>query len=413
MTTASKPAVTPIRSTPFPGLGNRYDGKELQFLDEALKSNNLFYWQGPNGNGMVSKLNQRACKDLGSAFCGATSSGTSAIHVAVGASGIKAGSEVITAPITDMGTLIAILYQNAIPVFADVDDRTYNMTAESIEAVMTERTSAVVVIHLAGNPCEMDKIVALCKKRNVALIEDAAQSWGARYQGKHVGTFGKYGCMSLNSYKHLSAGDGGLVLSQTQADFYAAHNFADKCYDRYNTGIRLTQLCPNYRMTELQGAVGLAQFDRLASIEARRRDAGDYLSQLIGQIPGILPHKVTPGGQCSYWFYMLRIDEAKLGISRDEFVKRTNEQGLGCGAGYIGVPICYEPVFLKKQFFPGGVWPAELVAGRTYDYSKTKVPNAELVLKTAARIGINENYTRADVEDMYKIIKHVADGAKR
>jgi dTDP-4-amino-4,6-dideoxygalactose transaminase len=166
-------------------------------------------------------------------------------------------------------------------------------------------------------------------------------------------------------------------------------------------------------MTELQGAVALAQFDRLASIEASRRDIGDYLSKRIGQIPGILPHKVTPGGQCSYWFYMLRVDEAKLGLSRDEFVKRCNEQGLGAGAGYVPVPICHEPVFLKKAFFPGGVWPAEVVAGRTYDYSKTKVPAAELVLKTAARIGINENYTRADVDDIYKIMKHVADGAKQ
>src|SRR5688500_2940383 len=164
-TTAAPP--NPIRTAPWPGLPPRFDGKESEYPDEALRRNTLFYWQGPQGDGMVTRMTRRAAQALGAPHVAATSSGTASLHVAVGAAGVEAGAEVITSPITDMGTCIAILYQNAVPVFADVDPRTYNITAESIEAVITERTRAVMVVHLCGSPADMDAIAALCNRRGL------------------------------------------------------------------------------------------------------------------------------------------------------------------------------------------------------------------------------------------------------
>lgn len=411
--TASHSTVTskPVRTTPLPELPPRFDGKEAQYLQEVLKRNTLFYWQGPQENNLVPRMLKRASQALGAPHAVATSSGTASLHVAVAAAGVEPGGEVITSAITDMGTCIAILYQNAIPIFADVDPRTYNITAQSIEAVMTERTRAVIVVHLTGSPADMDPIVELCRRRKVTLIEDCAQAWGTTYKGKHVGNLGRFGCFSLNNYKHLSAGDGGVVTMQSQADFQLCHNFADKFYDRFDTGVRLTRLAPNYRMTELQGAVALAQFDRLESITQKRRSLGDRLSASIASIKGVLPPRVVEGGQASYWFYMFRVDEAALGISRDEFATRLQAEGIPAGKGYLPRPINREPVFLNKNFFPGGIWPAEVVAGRKYDYATMPLPDTEKVLDTSIRLPLHEGFSDADVDDYIAAFRKVAASA--
>jgi dTDP-4-amino-4,6-dideoxygalactose transaminase len=404
MTTAADKQ-SPIRTKPLPAMPKRYDGRELEYLKEALSRNNLFYTQP---DGLVSRMLQRAREVFGTQYALSASSGSAALHAAVGAAGVEVGAEVITSPITDMGSLIGILYQNAIPVFADVDDRTYNLTAQSIEAAITPRTQAVIAVHLAGAPCPIDEIARLCKSKNIKLIEDCAQSFGCRYQSRHVGGFGDLGCFSFNEYKHLSTGDGGIVVTNDQKLYGRAHNYADKCYDRLNQGDRLAMLCPNYRMTELQGAVGLAQFDRLDGIVKTRNTLGNWLNEQLATIPGILPPKIVDGGQSSYWFYMIRVDEQKLGIDRDEFVRRLNLEGIAAGAGYIERPIYQEPVFANRNFFGGGVWPAEKLSGREYDYRKVHCPNADKVLKTSIRLSLHEGFTKDDAGDYVKAIRKVA-----
>lgn len=404
MSTQTAPHV-PVRTTPFPGLPARFDGKEAEYLLDALKRNNLFYNQP---DGYVSRLVKRGAEALNAKYAVATSSGTASIHAAIGAVGVEAGGEVITSPITDMGTCIAILYQNAIPVFADVDPHTYNITAASIEAVMTPRTKAVVVVHLTGNPADMKPIVELCRRKKVALVEDCAQGWGAKYHGRAIGNEGQVGAYSLNNYKHLSCGDGGLCIANDEQTYYNCHNFADKFYDRANKGVRLTGLAPNYRMSELQGAVALAQFDRLDAIVSKRRELGDRLSGAIRGVPGVEPPRTVAGGEPSYWFYMFRIDAARAGMSRDEFANRLNAEGIGCGKGYIAKAIHQEPVFQTKNFFAGGVWPAEVVAQRTYDYTKVRTPICDEVLATSITLSIHEGLSTGDVDDMAKGIRQAA-----
>ncbi|MCE9591143.1 MAG: DegT/DnrJ/EryC1/StrS family aminotransferase [Planctomycetes bacterium] len=407
---AAAPARSPVRTTPFPGLPPRFDGKEMEYLREALAQNSLFY---NRPDGLVARMLKRACQTFNAPHAVATSSGTASLHVAVAASELPPGSEVITSPITDMGTCIAILYQNLVPVFADVDPETYNITAESIKAVMTERTRAVIAVHLTGAPCDMDPIVAFCKAKNLSLIEDCAQALGASYKGKSVGTLGRYGAYSLNDFKHLSCGDGGVVLAGNEADYLLAHNYADKFYDRAGKGVRLTKLGANYRMTELQGAVALAQFERLESIASKRNRLGDRLSSAISGIPGVIPYRVVPGAKSSYWFYMFRIDPAVLGVDRDEFSRRLNAEGIPAGGGYVAKPMCHEPVFLNKAFFPGGVWPAEKVAGKTYDYAKVRVPVCDTVLTTSIRMPLHEGMSEVDVDDAAKAIRLVAGDLAR
>ena len=397
------------RARPFPDRPPRFTGDELKNLTEALGRNNLFYHQE---DGFTARMCRRACELFGARHAVAASSGTAALHAAVGGLGVRAGAEVITTPITDMGTLIAILYQNAIPVFADVDPRAYNLTAESIERVMTDRTEAVIVVHLTGNPAEMDDIIALCRSRNVALIEDAAQAYGCTYRGRHVGTFGDCGCFSLNDFKHISAGDGGFILTDNEDLFYRCHDFADKHYDRHGRGCRLAGLAPNYRMTELQAAVALAQMDRMRAVTDRRHELGTRLSAALADVPGILPPRVPEGGACSYWFYMFRVDADVLGIDRDTFCARLKELNIPAGAGYIPNPLYREPVFCDKSFFPGGVWPAELAAGRRYDYTATRCPNAERVLDTAVTLPLHEGMDETDVDDYAAAIARVAGTAR-
>ncbi len=405
MTTQNTAAVSdPVRTKPFPGLPPRFDGKEAEYLLAALKQNNLFYMLP---DGFVSRMLKRAVQELAAPYAVATSSGTASLHVAVGAAGVEPGMEVITSPITDMGTCIAILYQNAIPIFADVDPRTYNLTAQTIEAAITERTRAVIVVHLRGSPCDMEPIVELCRRRSLFLIEDCAQAWGATYRGKPVGNFGQVGCYSLNNFKHLSCGDGGLVVTQDEKLHHACHNYADKFYDRAGHGDRLSALAPNYRMSELQGAVALAQFDKLHSIANKRHTLAEQLTMELAGLRGILPPRVVDGAFASDWFYMFRVDPKVLGFSRDEFTVRMGAEGIPAGAGYIAQPICQVPVFLKKSFFPGGVWPAEVIAGRTYDYRTMKVPIAEQVLASAVTLQIHEGLSPADVNDYARAVKKV------
>ena len=162
---------TPVKTTPY-GTTKRFGKRELEYLEQALEQNTLFYWKGS----FAKRLCEKFAEIYGAKHCAVTSSGTSAIHTALGACGVQPGDEVITAPITDMGSVIGILYQNAVPVFADLDPNSYNMTAKTVEEKITDKTRAVVVVHLAGNAAEIDEIVEVCHKRGIYVIEDCAQS---------------------------------------------------------------------------------------------------------------------------------------------------------------------------------------------------------------------------------------------
>lgn len=397
----------PVRVTPLPRRPDRFGPEELAALGRALDSNALWYWDN-NRPTLVSKAMEAYAAKFGAPHAIATSSGTASLHVAVAASMIPAGSEVITTPITDIGTINAILLQNLIPVFAEVDPNTATPTPAHIEAAITERTKAVVVVHLSGFPCRVDEIADLCTRRGLTLIEDCAQALGATYKGKGVGHFGRFGCFSLNDQKHITSGEGGFVLAHSEADFYLCHNYADKYYDRHRKGVRLHGLAPNYRMSELDGAMATTQLPKLDAIVAKRRKLGDRLNRELGQIRGIIPQVNSPDAECSYFFYLLRIDETIITCSRKEFLSQLEDEGIPASGAYVPTPIYKSPYFQTKSFFPGGVWPAEVVAGRTYDYTAVQLPGAEKAVATGIQLYLNEGFEDTDIDDYIEAIKIVA-----
>ncbi|MBB6734312.1 DegT/DnrJ/EryC1/StrS family aminotransferase [Cohnella zeiphila] len=392
------------KTTPF-GTGRRFGFEEIKELAEALEQNTLFYHHG----GKVKKFLEDFNSLYGVRYSVAASSGTAAIHVALGAAGVTIGDEVITSPITDQGTVVGILYQNAVPIFADLDPHTYNLDPVSVEARITDRTKAIVVVHLAGNPCDMDAIMEIAGRYNLKVIEDCAQSYLARYKGRLAGTIGDYGCFSTNDFKHISTGDGGIVTvnSGREEDFLVAHAFADKNYMRFGTDVvrHISTLAPNYRMTELQGAVGIAQLKKLPWICERRTAYGDRITAGLQGLPGIHPHRVEAGNTGTYWFYMLRVDEKELGCTRAEFSEALKAEGIPNTPGYIPDPVYMQPLFQQLSAYPGSRFPFDL-NGTTYE--RGLCPNAELILQTAVRLSVNEFHTPQDIDDAVAAIRKVA-----
>ncbi|MFA7636316.1 MAG: DegT/DnrJ/EryC1/StrS family aminotransferase [Monoglobales bacterium] len=396
-----------VKKTPF-GTGKRFDGTELKHLAEALEQNTLFYWSGKK----VKEFNKKFADLYGSKYCVATSSGTAAIHTALGAIGVTAGDEVITSPITDMGSIIGIIFQNAIPVFADVNPHTYNMDPKSIESKISDKTKAILVVHLAGNPADMDEIMAIAKKHNLRVIEDCAQSYMAYYKGRLAGTIGDIGCFSLNDFKHISAGDGGMCIMNDESLYRTALRFADKNYERIATGAarrNIPYIAPNYRMNELTGAVGIAQLDRVQWLCKQRNIYGTKLTEGLKDIPGITPHLVKEGNISSYWFYLSRIDEKKLGVDTDTFVEALIAEGINCHRGYIPACVYEYDLFKNKTGYINTHAPFDSkYYGREISYDTGLCPVAEEVLKSSISIPVNEFYTEQDLKDTIAAFKKVS-----
>ncbi|MCX7825949.1 MAG: DegT/DnrJ/EryC1/StrS family aminotransferase, partial [Verrucomicrobiae bacterium] len=187
----------------------RWGDLERERLNAMLEQDSLFYWNGPQ-----TKLAlERYKKIYPFKYAHTCTSGTAAIHIAVNAAGIGPGDEVITSPITDIGTVIGVIYQQGVPVFADLGASTYNLDPADVERRITPKTKAIIAVHLCGNPCDMNALKAIADKHKLVLIEDACQAWGAKYRGQPIGTLGHIGCWSLQDSKHITTGDGGVVAS--------------------------------------------------------------------------------------------------------------------------------------------------------------------------------------------------------
>ncbi len=395
------------KNTPF-GTGERFGKEELENLEKALKQNTLFYWYG----NQVKQLTEQFARMYGVKHCVAASSGTAAIHVALGACGVTVGDEVITSPITDMGSIIGILFQNAVPVFADLDPHSYCLDPRSVEEKITDRTKAILVVHLTGGPANMDAIMDIARRHGLRVIEDCAQSYLAEYKGRLCGTIGDIGCFSLNDFKQISAGDGGLLIMNDEELYRTSLRFADKNYERLAgqaASRNVNFLAPNYRMNELTGAVGLAQIGRLESICRRRTEIGDRLSAALSQLPGVYPPKVEADSRSTYWFYMFRINEQEAGVSRDLFSKALAEEGIENSCGYIPNCIYEYGMFLNRSAYIESHCPFDCqYNARQYSYQKGMCSTAEAILNTSIRLTVSEFYTDRDVEDIIAAISKVS-----
>ncbi len=376
-----------------------FDAEELKNLHQALLSQNLF---GIDGK-MVPAFESEFARVYGTSYAVASTSGTAAIHTAIGALDLTPGDEIITAPITDLGTIIPILYQQCIPVFADID-ATYNMDATDVERKITDRTKAIIVVHLFGNPCDMDAMLAIAKKHNIPLIEDCSQCHMTEYKGRFVGTIGDIGCFSFQQSKHMTTGDGGMTITSNKNYYERMKLFVDKGYARKGWGSRAYLfLAPNYRMNELTAAVGLAQLKKVKDVITKRNELGDYLTQLISDIPAVRTAPVTKGCKSSYWLYPLFLPH----LDADHFAKEMLKERIWVGAGYTGKPIylCSESLTAKKTFGTSQSPFNSKVTSKSYEYKEGLCPIAEETLKHLVCIPLDESMSKAHIERVAKTIR--------
>jgi len=398
------------RTTPFPSVGDSsgrdLGDEEIALLTEVIRSGCL----GRHGGKMVPQFEQEYAAHQGVKHCLGVTSGTAALHTAVGALQLDPGDEIITTTVTDMGTVIAILQQNQIPIFCDVDRRTMNLDPTKLEGLINDRTRAIIAVHLFGQAVDMDTLMPLARKHKLYVIEDCAQAHDAEWDGRRVGTIGDLGCFSLQQSKQITTGDGGIVITNDDDLALNARNFHDKFYDRSGENRGVLRLGMNYRMTELQGAVALAQTRKLDSILGRRRHTAELLTSYLSKIEGIIPPWVHPKATHSYWIYPFQIDEAVLGCTVAEFRAAIQAEGLPWGTGYAGgIPICMYPAIREHKAYGDSLFPWEPPYGRYVEYREEDYPETIWAQANTFVMNWNEGITDADVEDMAHGFRKMAE----
>jgi dTDP-4-amino-4,6-dideoxygalactose transaminase len=380
-----------------------FGAEELKLLHQALLSQSLF---GIDGK-MVGAFEKEFARAYGVPYAVASTSGTAAIETALGAICLNPGDEVITAPITDLGTIIPIINQGGIPVFADVNDL-YLMDPADVERKITARTKAIIVVHLFGNPCDMDAMAAVAKKHNVALIEDCCQAHMTEYKGKYAGTIGDIGCFSFQQSKHMTTGDGGMTVTANKEYYDHMKLFVDKGYTRKSWGARTYLFhAPNYRMNELTAAVGLAQLKKVKGVVKKRNELGSHLTQLLTDVGGIHTAPVTPGGSHSYWCYPLYIEGGHL----EPFAEKLKKGHINGMIGYTVKPIylCTESLVAKKTYGHSQYPFSWKDVDKTYEYKEGLCPKAEEILKHLFCLTFNECWTRERMDHVAEVIKNTGD----
>jgi perosamine synthetase len=394
---------TPIRSgKAYPSVGDaagRTFGKEeLANLTEVIASGML----NRSGGKFVPQVEQKWAEHLGVKHCTVSTSGTAAIHVAVGAINPNPGDEIITGPITDMGTVIPILAQN-------LRRDNIGLDAADVERRITERTKAIIPVHLCGNATDMDPIMALADKYNLKVIEDCSQAYGTLYKGKHVGTIGHMGTFSLQQSKHISTGDGGLTVTNDDALGERAVLFANKGWPNYGQSERdyvMFGMC--YRMTELQAAVLDAQIGKVDWVTARRNEIGDMICAALKGFAGLEMPGVSEGGKHTYWFLPLLVDQEKLGISTSKLAQALGAEGAPCGAHYIGQPIFMYDLLRQKKIYGDSTYPFCLQPeGQEVRYEQGETPMTERILDDLLQVSVNEKMTDEDVADIIACFEKV------
>jgi perosamine synthetase len=383
----------------------RWGEPELAQFTEMLKQDSLIYWKAPQ----TTLFTKRFQEHFPLKHVMTCSSGTASLHIAVATIGIGPGDEVITTPFTDIGTVIGILFQQGVPVFADLEPHTYQISARTVEPLITPKTKAIIAVHLGGNPGDLASLKALADKHKLILIEDCAQAWGAAYQGKPIGTVGHLACFSLQTSKQITSGEGGVVASNDETIGPLLHRFGDKGGDRAMSKFLTDRLATNYRMSELQAAFAAAQMTRLENIATRRAAFGNLLTAELAGIEGVSAPQVDSKNRCTYWHYMLRLNLDKLKCTRAEFVKAAAAEGVPLSNGYIPLLLHQLPLFQQHSFFAGR-WPVKEMGLTTMDYSKVRLPEAEAILNTCSHTpiheGMNEEYIRSVAKGIRKVANH-------
>ena len=294
------------------------------------------WWRGSGEH--VAEFEKKYAELMGAKQCVAVASGTTALITALGVLGVDAGDEVLVSPYTFIATYNSILFHKALPVFVDTDPETFLMNPAKIESRITDRTVAVLPVHIYGLPCDMDSINKTAKAHNLKVIEDACQAWLAEYKGKRTGTLGDLGCFSFQNSKHLPSGEGGAILGMDG-------DLLDRCHTYHNCGRPFGNMKPvsgypyrggNFRMQQSQALILMSQMKRIENDNDVRLSNALYLDKKLKEIPGIIPSKPANGAtRAVYHLFPFRYQKEKFNnIPKEKFIEALNAEGIPASAGY-------------------------------------------------------------------------------
>jgi dTDP-4-amino-4,6-dideoxygalactose transaminase len=358
------------------------------------------------GGQEVDAYEQEFARFVGTRFATATSSGTAAIHAAIGTLRLEPGDEIVSAPITDAGAIAPVLLQNCIPTFADTDPDTFNMTGEGIEKALSDRTRAIVVAHIAGEPADMGPIMDLANRRGLVVIEDCSQSHGATYRGRMCGAIGHIGAFSTMSGKHhTTGGQGGLVVTNDEETYWNAKRFADRGKPFNSASSENLFLGLNYRMTELAACIGRVQLKKLPAIIAGRRKFIARLSRNLAGCKAVRLGKIVEGADPTYWFGRLGVDLPAVKVGKSQFAKALAAEGVPCSEKYVTVMYKQKWIADRQTYGQSGC-PWTCPRARKVDYADC-CPNAEHALAKYMTLHFHEGLDEAEADLLAEAIVKV------
>ncbi len=393
-----------LRTAPWPSRGHFGVAEKeaaMQLFDESIASGNAF---GYNGQEEASFC-QEFAEFLGGGYADGVNSGTTSVYVALKALKPAPFSEVVIGAVTDPGGIMPIVIQNCIPVIADTITNSYNTGPEQIEAVITPRTSVIVVAHIGGEPMDIEGIMTVAKKHNLPVVEDCSQSHAAKINGKFVGSFGDVSAFSIMFGKHFCCGgQGGMVFTKDSDIYRAVRNVADrgKPYDEKSHGNVIASL--NFNMDELHAAIGRAQLKKLPMVVRKRRAFAQLLKDKgIGEFKSIVIPELLPTAEHSYWWWRLGIDNSKLTCSKDDFCAALIAEGLPINPDYsAALPYTFDWFQNRANKHP---WNNPLYKGNSSQEPNT--PNAFAVMENYFNLDISEGWNEQEADDIIAIIKKV------
>jgi dTDP-4-amino-4,6-dideoxygalactose transaminase len=384
--------------------GRTLGAEELRYLTEAIESGTLSTTKGKFGK----LLEKSFAEKLGAKYAYACTSGSAAIHIAVAVVNPNPGDEIITTSITDMGALTPLMYRGAIPVFAEVDVKTLNVTAETIEKQISPRTKAIIVTHLFGNPCVMGPIMELAAKHDLFVIEDSAQTFLAMADGKMAGTIGHVGCFSLQQGKHMTTGEGGMVVTNDEAIARRMFLYINKAWGYGDANADHYFMALNYRMSELQAAVALGQLEKLQDCVDNRSRTAAQLTEMLQGIDGVETPVIAENSTHVYWKYCLTVDDSKIEGGSVGMANLLKEKNIFSAPRYIVKPAFMCQVFQEQNTLGDSHFPFNLARPEAIEYTMEKYPDTAKALHDVLVLPWNEKYTDEHVAYIAENVRAVA-----
>ncbi|MCK5044572.1 aminotransferase class V-fold PLP-dependent enzyme [Candidatus Parcubacteria bacterium] len=324
--------------------------KDVEAINQVLSTS--FLSIGPK----VKEFEKKIANYIGVKYAVAVNSGTSGLHLCVRSLDIKDGDEVITAPFSFIASANCMLFERAKPVFVDIDEKTLCIDVNKIEEKITEKTKAIMPVHIFGHSCEMDKIMEIAKKHNLAVIEDACEAIGGEYKGKKVGSFGDASVFAFYPNKQITTAEGGMIVTDNEKIAKLCQSMRNQGRDDNNEWLSHMRLGYNYRMSELSAALGVAQMDRIDEILGKRQKIAEYYNEQLKKINGVEIPYASLDVKMSWFVYTIKLDSKRFSReNRNQAIEDLRKRGIACKAYFP--PIHLEPFYVDMFDYKKGSFP--------------------------------------------------------